>query len=275
MPRPRKKMAPAAQVPRSRYHVEALARGLQILSAFSADRAGLTIKEIADSTGHLPSTIFRVVMTLVDLGYLAADKKGAGYSLTANPVLLGYSALAGLTLEELAAPALQRLHRETEESVFLSVLVGDQAVDIVSLRRPGLLSTLGQRFPLYCTAGGKVLLAFLPDKQASSMINRLELLPLAPHTVTTRDGLGAEIEKVRKEGYSLVDQELVPGTYGVGAPVFDAEGMCIASVVITAAMNRISFDQLAGELVPGVRRTADEITQRVRWRQIPPNLVAE
>ncbi len=138
MPRPRKQNRSGSNVPRSRYHIVALARGLQVLSAFSEERPRLPVKSIAEITGLLPSTVFRIVMTLVDLGYLQQEKNGTNYTLAIEPVLLGFSAMVGLPHEDLAMPALQRLQHETGESAFLSVLVGDSAVDVVSLRRPGL-----------------------------------------------------------------------------------------------------------------------------------------
>src|ERR1051325_3499192 len=127
-------------------------------------------------------------MTLVDLGYLQQED-GTDYRLAIDPALLGFSAIIGLPYEELAMPALQRLQHETEESTFLSVLVGDSAVDVVSLRRPGLLSTLGQSFPLYCTPGGKVWLAYMPPEQYRTIVDRIKLMPRGPRTLTSRKSL--------------------------------------------------------------------------------------
>ena len=186
MPRPRKQNRSGSNVPRSRYHIEALSRGLQVLSAFSEERPSLAVKMIAEITGLLPSTVFRIVMTLVDLGYMRQEKDGTNYRLSIDPVMLGFSAVVGLPPEELAMPALQRLQYETGESAFLSILVGDSAVDVVSLRRPGLLSTLGQRFPLYCTPGGKVWLAYMPPEQYRAILDHIKLMPRGPHTLTSR-----------------------------------------------------------------------------------------
>lgn len=268
MPRPRKSVESAAAPRRSRYHVEALARGLGILAAFAPLRPRLTVKDLSTATGLLPSTVFRVVMTLVDLGYLEAVGKGTQYRLSARAVLLGYSALAGLTLEELATPALQRLHRDTGESVFLSLLAGDHAIDVVSLRRPGLLSTLGQMFPLYCTPGGKIWLAFLPEKQRLAILDRIEFVPRAPRTVTSRKNIEQEIARVRRDGFATVDEELTPGVCGAAAPVLDRDGRCIAAVAVSAPISRVPLDQMVRDVVPRIVRAAGEIAERLRWRDV-------
>jgi IclR family pca regulon transcriptional regulator len=171
-------------------------------------------------------------------------------------------------------PALQRLQHETEESTFLSVLVGDSAVDVVSLRRPGLLSTLGQSFPLYCTPGGKVWLAYMPPEQYRTIVDRIKLMPRGPRTLTSRKSLEEEIARVRRDGFSLVDEELTPGHCGAGAPILAADGTCLAAVVASAATSRVSKDALLNDIVPKVRRAADEIAERVRWRDVAPPTVA-
>jgi IclR family transcriptional regulator, pca regulon regulatory protein len=240
------------------------------LGAFSEGRPRLPVKDISEITGLLPSTVFRIVMTLVDLGYLQQERNGTNYRLAIEPVLLGFSAVAGLPLEELAIPALQRLQHETNESAFLSILVGDSAVDVVSLRRPGLLSTLGQGFPLYCTPGGKVWLAYMPPDQYRTILDRIKLLPRGPRTLTSRKSLEEEIALVRRQGYSLVDDELTPGHCGAGAPILAADGTCVAAVVVSTATSRISKDVLVRDIVPQVRRSADQIAERLRWRDVAP-----
>jgi IclR family pca regulon transcriptional regulator len=274
LPRQRKQDRSGLDIPRSRYHIEALARGLQVLGVFSEERPRLPIKTIAELTGLLPSTVFRIVMTLVDLGYLHQENNGTDYRLAVNSVSLGFSALVGLPYEELAMPALQRLQHETGESAFLSVLVGDSAVDVVSLRRPGLLSTVGQNYPLYCTPAGKVWLACMPPERYRAILDRMKMMPRGPRTLTSRKSLEEEIALVRRQGYSTVDEELVPGHCGAGAPILAADGACIAAVVATAATSRVSKKSLIDDIVPRVCRTADAIAQRVRWREVAPPLIS-
>jgi IclR family pca regulon transcriptional regulator len=165
----------------------------------------------------------------------------------------------------LALPALQRLFRAVEESVLLSILSDDQAADIVSLRRPGLLTGLGKRFPLYCTPGGKVLLAYLPLEQKTALLDKLELVQHAPNTLTSRNSLEAELLRARKDGFAIVNEEFLPGVCGAAAPILDRSGTCIAVVAISASMSRVSIDNLRSEILPKVLQTAEAITERLRW----------
>jgi IclR family pca regulon transcriptional regulator len=265
--RPRKNLAEASGNPRSRYHVEAMARGLHVLSAFSVERSRLSLREIAETVGDSPSTVFRVVATLCDLGYLRQDGKNGHYSLAIQTVHLGYSALAALHLEELALPSLERLQQDTGESVFLGLLAGNEAVDVISLRGPGILLSLrpGQRFPLYCSPSGRVWLAFMPAKRSSALLDQFNFVPHAPHTLTSRELLDAEIAKTREQGYSLVNEELAPGLCGASAPIFDARENCIAAVTVAASTSRVSMERLESEIVPKIRSSAAGLTERVRW----------
>ncbi len=156
---------------RSRYHVEALSRGLQTLLCFTPATPSLALTEAARRTDDLVATTFRVVSTLTNMGFLRLDKASGRYVLTAKVLTLGYDSLIWLDLAELCRPRLVRLQEETGQSIFLSVLAGHEAVDILSIRQPGISSTVGRKYPLYCTSGGKVLLAFAPQKRASEILD--------------------------------------------------------------------------------------------------------
>lgn len=233
-------LEPGVADARSRYHVEALARGLMALRAFSGTRPRVSLTELAKRTGSLMPTAFRVMSTLVSLGYATVDETDSRYELTPKVLELGYEGLSWLSFSDFVAPRLQRFQEETHLNIFLSVLTGDAAVDILSLVRPGSLSTLGRRYPLYCTPAGKVLLSFMEPDARRAILSQVELSKRAPKTLTDPDALEAEIARVRARGYSVSMDEYLPGVRGVGVPVLGADGTCIAAVACTVpgAMSR-------------------------------------
>ena len=232
---------------RSRYHVEALSRGLQTLLAFTPGAPRLPLTEIAQRTAFLMPTSFRIVSTLTSLGYIRRDDATGKHELTPKVLELGYDGLAWLSVSEFVLPRLMRFEAETQVSVYLSVLAGDAAVDIVSLGRPGVMTTIGRSYPLYCTPGGKVLLAFMPQAQARAIVETVELVKRAPKTLVDYEALSSELEAIRSRGYSVSDQEYLPGSVGVGVPLLNAAGECVATIACVVrgnAADRTVLDRL-------------------------------
>lgn len=255
-----------ADAERSRYHVEALARGLLTLLAFTPAAPRLSLTEIAQRTDCLISTTFRVVATLTALGYVRADEASGRYELSPHALSLGYDGLAWLNLAELALPRLLRFQAETGHSVYLSVLGGDVAVDILSLGRPGVMSTIGRSYPLYCTPGGKILLAYMPDAKRDEVLHSLELAQRAPRTLVDRDALRAELAVVRERGFSMVREEFLPGSCGVGVPVLDSAGRCVASLAVVYRGSGVATDAVLDEMRVRTREAGDDLSARLAWR---------
>jgi IclR family pca regulon transcriptional regulator len=258
--------APPAPAGRSRYHVEALSRGLSTLLAFSPAHARLTLTDIAQRTDSLMSTTFRVVATLSALGYVRTDESTGQYELAPKVLALGFEGLAWLNLAELSLPRLLRFHAETGRSLYLSVLGGDLAVDIVSLGRPGLMSTLGRSYPLYCTPGGKILLAFMPDERREEVLRTLDLVRRTPRTLVDRDQLRAELATIREKGYSVVRDEFLPGSCGAGVPLRDSRGACVASLAAVVRGAESTGEAVIDTLIAQIRDAGDDLSARLSLR---------
>ncbi len=169
---------PAWSVPglREPRYSQSLERGLAILGCFTPERPVLGIADIADELGMSRSTTHRYVITLVALGYLeqGASRK---YRLGLRVTDLGMSALNSTGLREHAHPYLEELRQRTSYTSSLAVLDGTEIVYVDrarSFRRGQAKSDLGlqpgSRLPAYCTAMGKLLLAYLPEDQQRELI---------------------------------------------------------------------------------------------------------
>jgi DNA-binding IclR family transcriptional regulator len=159
-----------------------------------------------------------------------------------------------------------RFEAETQVSVYLSVLAGDVAVDVLSLGRPGLMNTLGRSYPLYCTPGGKVLLAFMPQAQIHAIIGTVELIKWAPKTLVDRDILMADLELIRNRGYSVSDEEYLPGSCGVGVPIFNTAGECVASVGCVVRGSDRPKGEALEQLIVQSRALSEDLSNRLALR---------
>jgi IclR family pca regulon transcriptional regulator len=240
--------------------VRSLERGLAVIRAFDADHPRLTLSQVADLCGLPRAAARRSLLTLADLGYVRTD--GRHFALTARVLELGYAYLAGLTLPQLAEPHLRQLVEHTGESSSLCVLDGDDVVYVARVPTRRIMAatiTVGTRFPAHVTSVGRVLLADLPDDEIGTRLARADLRPLTSRTLVSPARLRAELGRVRRQGYAVVDQELEEGLRSVAAPVRGRDGDVVAAVNIPVPAGRTSLEAVRRELLPRLRDTAAAI----------------
>lgn len=249
-----------ADAGRQSHHVQSLARGLAVIRAFDESRPELTLSEVAREVGLTRAAARRFLLTLADLGYVRTD--GRRFSLTPRVLELGYSYLSSLTLPELAQPHLEQLSSEVHESSSVSVLDGGSVVYVARVATSRIMSVainVGTRFPAYATSMGRVLLAGLDADELEARFAEQELEPLTDKTVTDPRKLRAEIDRVRSQGWVIVDQELEAGLRSVAAPIRDRRGRVVAAMNISTHASRKTLERMRKELLPPLRRTAAAI----------------
>lgn len=161
---------------KDRQFVDALARGLAILEAFSRSSAPLCNGDIARMTGLAPSTVSRLTHTLTTLGYLRVDRSSRRYVLTPKNLTLGYPVLTGTTLLERARPVLQRLTERTGETSALAVRDGLHVTFLEAVQGTNLLAVrlaTGARLPIAVSAAGMAVLAATPERERNTLAARI------------------------------------------------------------------------------------------------------
>jgi IclR family pca regulon transcriptional regulator len=245
--------------PRGAHYVQSLERGLAVIKAFDARHPQLTLADVARITGLTRAAARRFLLTLADLGYVRTN--GKRFSLTAQVLELGYAYLSSMTLSEVAQPHLEQLSAQVHESSSVSVLDGPDVVYIARVAASRIMTVsinIGTRFPAHATSMGHVLLAGLPARELGTYLRRTPLDRLTANTVTDPDELRVELENVRAQGYSIVDQELEEGLRSVAVPVHAAAAV-VAAVNISTHASRRTLDEVRTDLVPHLRTTADRI----------------
>jgi IclR family transcriptional regulator, pca regulon regulatory protein len=263
----------SVQALREPRYSQSLARGLAILRCFTPERPVLGIADIADELGMSRSTTHRYVITLVALGYLeqGASRK---YRLGLRNIDLGMAALNSTGLRENAHEYLEELRRRTSHTASLSVLEGADIVCVDRARgfrreqsKIDLGLGLGSRLPAYCTAMGKLLLAYLPEGEQSNVIAEMKLAKQGPNTITSKKELLVELGEIRKEGFAVNDEELAGELYAIAAPVRNEGREVVAAVGLSAHSSMISLSELVDALSPHLISTADNISARLGYRR--------
>jgi IclR family pca regulon transcriptional regulator len=250
---------------RGDHFVQSLERGLAVIRAFGEDRPELTLSEVAQHTGLTRAAARRFLLTLADLGYVHAD--GRRFSLSPRVLELGYAYLSSLSLPEIAEPHLERLAAEVRESSSVSVLDGDEIVYVARVPTSRIMRVainVGTRFPAHATSMGRVQLAALAESELDAYLARADLRALTANTVTDPARLRAELDRIRAQGWALVDQELEEGLRSVAAPIRDRAGRVVAAVNVSAHASRASRDTVRRVLLPPLLATAGRIEADLR-----------
>lgn len=236
---------------RAPHFVRSFERGLAVIRCFDADHPARTLSEVAQTCDLTRAAARRLLLTLVDLGYVHQD--GRLFRLTPRVLELGYSYLSSVTLPQLAEPHLEQLVACVRESSSLCVLDGDDIVYVARVPTRRIMTasiTVGTRFPAYVTSVGRVILAHLTDDEVELRLTGAELKPLTARTISSPDALRAELRRVRRQGYAIVDQELEEGLRSVAAPVREPDGEVVAGVNIAVHAGRTSVDSIRADLLP-------------------------
>ncbi len=246
------------------YIVKPVYKALQVLLCLGEERREMALSEICHRVGLPKTTTFRYLQTLSACGFVTHDPNTDLYRIGLRIWALGQMAREPLQLRELALPAMRELRNRFNETVNLGVLDGREIVylDMVESRRSlRMQAQLGGRDPVYTTALGKAMLAFLPEERW------VEHLPvrLTPRTAASYGSIGGlrdELRRTRERGYGLDDGENEEGARCIGAPIFNQDGEVIAAVSLSAPEARMS-ERTFTEAAAAVIQTAAVISQRL------------
>ncbi|OGV74854.1 MAG: hypothetical protein A3K19_00640 [Lentisphaerae bacterium RIFOXYB12_FULL_65_16] len=232
-----------------RYQVPALARGMQILEFLAGRPDGASPVEIAAQL-HLPKpSVFRMLVTLTDLGYLHRDGDGSVYRLSRKMLSLGYAAIDERGLIEKSMDVLRHLRDATGETALIAVLAGREGVVLEQVPSPSAVKVLvqiGHRFPLHTAAPGKALLAVLPESERGDLVRSLEYTRFNRRTIVGPAAMHAELARVRELGYAVDRGEELEDIRCVAAAVLDHRGYPLAAIWIGGPASRLADSALAG-----------------------------
>ncbi len=245
------------------YRVEALAKGLRILSLFDEQRPSWRVTDLASAAGLPMPTVYRVVQTLTSEGYLDHLPNG-DYRPGVRTLTLGTAALRSLDLVEVATPPLRRLADKTGETVNLAVLIDDHVLYLVRLRNSDLVTAniqVGSTLPAVTTSIGKLLLAHLDRDDLEARVTEASFRAQhGPNAKVSLDELRGELTQIRNQGWAMQDEELAYGLRSIAGPVTVAGDRVVAGVNLAVQARDWSTQRIVRELQPALLETCAEIS---------------
>ena len=228
---------------KDRYLINSILRASNILRSLSGEKTHLKISEMARQLGLDRSTTYRILLSLEECRLVEKDKKTGEYSLGLAAFEIGNAYLRRMDFIKTSKPIMTELALKIQETVHLAVLSDTEIfyVDKVdSPRTVGVISKIGQRGPVYCTALGKVLLAYQPEEEQSRIIRKIKLVPFTPKTITSKQKLLEELKAIRRQGYALDHREIEEDVECIGGPIRDHLGNVIAALSISGPQRKIN-----------------------------------
>jgi IclR family transcriptional regulator, pca regulon regulatory protein len=227
--------------------VQSLAKGFRVLQAFTAAEPELKLSEVARRAGLDNGTAFRLLETLVMLGYLERFPETKQYRLTLKPLELGFNAIARMDLRTIAQPELRALVGTVREAASIGILDRDEVVYIERYQegqtRLGVDIRVGSRIPAYCTAIGHCILAFLPRAETRRILGMSRRVKVNEHTPVTLEEIEQQLAEVRAAGYAISDSTYIAGLRVLAAPILGADGFAIAALSVAAPSPRMPLKE--------------------------------
>lgn len=258
-----------------RYNVPALERGLRLLCEFSRENRSLSAPELARRFDLPRSTVFRLLTTLENMGFLERAEGGRDYRLGLSVLRLGFEYLASLELTQLGTPLLQRLCDDLRTPCNLVVRDGRSIVYVAKVAPPTPFAssvTVGTRLPAHATVLGRVLLEDLTLVQLRALYPEGRLESFSPSTPVSVDQLFDMVQADRQRGYVLGEGFFESNISTIAAPVRDHSGHIVAALGATITSGHIEESRM-DEMVQRVRQSADEISGLLNYSPAPAGRV--
>jgi len=256
--------------PKERYSINSIIRASHILKCLSGGKSHFKMSELARHVGLDRSTTYRILLSLERTGFVEKDKKAGTYSLGLAAFEIGNAYLSQMDLIQVCRPIMADLAQKVQETVHLAVLSDTEIVYVDKCDSPrtlGVMSKIGQRGPVYCTALGKTLLAFQSEDEQSRIIHDIRLIPLTPRTITSKQKLVEELKGIRKQGYALDRREIEEDVECIGAPIRNHIGDVIAALSISGPQKKIGTPQ-EKQFILDVVKAAALISSKLGYAEV-------
>ena len=249
--------------------VQTIERTALILENLGHYPGGLSLGELSEKVELPKGTTHRLLTSMAYFDFIRQDRTTKHYHLGFKLVELSNHLLNHIDIRKEAHPYLIGLSDDIQEIVHLVVLDEDKAlyIDKVDLhsRRGGLqmVSSLGSRIPLHCSAVGKVLLAYLPETDAETLIQNINFVKQTNNTITDPAELNQHLKMIRTTGYAIDDEENEEGIRCVAAPIRNEIGEVVAAMSVSGPTTRITVEIIAESLQSRVTETAMKISHKL------------
>jgi len=248
--------------------VKSAGRILDLLEYMASRREAVPLSQIVRDLEFPKSSAHGLVQTLSARGHVVQDDAGRYMLVEASRHGFPFRRHEE-PLVVVAQPFMEKLRDESGETVLLATMNAHcdvrRLAKCVSRHRVRYDVNLDAAIAAYCTATGRVLLAYAPKEAVEHYLARVQLLSYTRYTVTDLDGIRDMLVRIRRDGYALNNEEFVTGSTGLAAPIHDAGGSVVAA--LNLGMPTIRYVERRETLLLMVRSAADDISRALGYRR--------
>jgi DNA-binding IclR family transcriptional regulator len=235
--------------PADPYQLQSLDRAVAVLDLLGESEGPLGLADVCERMDLHKSTAHRALMVLERCGLIERTPENR-FRLGLKLYELGTRAVEQIDLRARVHPWFRRLSAQVGETVHLGVLQKTSVVYLdkvePSNRRVWLSSRIGTSNPVYCTAMGKAMMAFLPEEMQAEIMGKIRFVRYTHRTLMTPEALMRSLERVRRRGYAIDDEEVEEGVRCIGAPILNETGHPMAAVSVSGPTSRITQQSVPG-----------------------------
>ncbi|WP_349409771.1 IclR family transcriptional regulator [Pseudalkalibacillus sp. SCS-8] len=243
-------------------------KAMEILTFFK-EHQSLSLKELTRLTRTPKTTVYRMILSLEDAGFLRKNQDGE-YELGFSFLEYGQLVKSRLDIRRMALPIMKRLKDELGEAVNLIVREGEEAIYVekIDTDKPVRVYTgIGRTAPLYAGACPRILLAYMSPEEQESYLENVFLKPFARGTITDKNRLITRLEECKESGYTISHSELHDDSSAIAAPIFDHENEVYAAISIVGPETRFRDMEALPYLIEKVKQAAEEISKALGWNR--------
>jgi DNA-binding IclR family transcriptional regulator len=259
-----------AKKEKSEYLIQSVSHALDLLEQFHDEVDELGVTELSKRLKLHKNNVFRLLATLESRGYIEQNKVTENYRLGLKTLELGQTFVRQMGLLRQSRPVLEALVRECNETSYVAILKDFHIIylDVVETDLTvRVVPRVGSRLPAYCTAAGKVQIAYMSEEDLEQYLPTKDIKAMTPNTIIDRDLLKKQLRRVVEDGYAIDDEELDVGVRCVSAPIRDYTRRIIGAVSISGPSMRLSLERIDKELVPLAKRAAEEISAKLGFHK--------
>jgi DNA-binding IclR family transcriptional regulator len=251
---------------KTNYVIQSVAHALDVLEQFFGDTDELGVTELSKRLKLHKNNVFRLLATLEARGYIEQNRTTENYRLGIKCLHLGRRYIHHMGLVRQARPILAELARNCRETAYVSIVRKDGVVPLEAHeaedRSVRITPPIGQTLPLYCTAAGKVHLAFDSEEQLKSALPDL-MRRFTPRTIIDRAELLAQLEGVAREGYAVDSAEFTEEVTSVAVPIRDYTRTVVGSIALAGPSYRLLPERISAELAPALLNAGRDLSHRL------------
>lgn len=253
----------------NKYNIPILEKGMEVIELIAQHSNGLTIQEMVNALAHSKTSIYRIVCSLEEMGYLRKNPETNSFSITKKLFRIGLSSLGTTTIIEHAYGPMRRLRDELRETVVLGTLMGTKIVileQVIGSHHFSFILKPGMGVCLHASAPGKAIMANVSVQERDEILGKIEFTAFTENTITNSIDYIKELSKVKECGYGIDMGEELTGVRCIGAPIFNQAGKVAAAIWITGPAERLSNEAIR-DYSKTVVACANEISEKMGFIQ--------